>query len=417
MTKHHRLFLCLSVSLLTSGAVYCQKPVAGDLVLAAAPLGVYAEFSPQVVCDLSGSCALFWRGNHAGPDTNLVDFLTAVITPDGQVVVQPKVLATEDFENGPIVAGLEHGFAVLWDQQFQNGLVTPFLQYYDESLVPQGEKLMLPFVGGLAQFHNPKSYAGLLDLLPISSGFAIYGIAIDNTSLLANAYMFFIDRNGNQSRPRQRLSAFPSNQSANPWPNGSAVQPNGDLVGVYSRGLHDVYVRRTDAKGSPLGPEQLVSTDRHASQGQAVVAVAPDGSFLVVWQAAPAPDTTSDILGRRFSAGGQPLGKPFRVNNVHQLAQRNPAITVDARGDYFIVWQSFVPPYDWDVKGRLFRGDGTPVADEIRLNQVRQSEQDIPHVTFSPSGTILVGWESGSLRQRGNEEFVPVARVFSGAPQ
>jgi hypothetical protein len=286
------------------------------------------------------------------------------------------------------------------------------LQYYDESLAPQGEEIALPFVGGLARFHDPKSYAGFLDLLPTGSGFVIYGLAFDNP-WVDSAYWYFIGRDGAQTRPRQRLSSFPSNQSANPWPNGSAVQPNGDLVGVYSRGVHDVYVRRTDAKGHPLGPEQLASTDRRASQGQAVVAVAPNGSFLVVWQSAPAPNTTSDILARRFSAAGLPLGKPFQVNNIHQLDQRRPTITADAQGNYFIVWQSFIPPYNWDIKGRLFRSNGTPVADEIRLNQVRQFEQDIPHVTFSPVGTIIAGWESASIRQKGIEEFVPVARVFS----
>jgi len=416
MSTRHLLFLSLGVSLLTWGTVYGQTPLAGDLVLADGSPEVYAEFSPHPVCDRSGACALFWRGNHSGPDTNLVDFLAAAITPDGQVAVQPKVLATGDFDNGPIVTGLEHGFAVLWDQQLPNGFVAPFLQSVEQSLVPHGERLELPFVGGLARFHDPTSYAGFLDLLPTGPGFAIYGVAIDNSSLLANAYIFFIDRNGNQTRPRQRLSSYPANQSANPWPNGSAVQPNGDLVGVYSRGIHDVYVRRIDAKGHLLGPEQRVSTDHHASQGQAVVAVAPDGSFLVVWQSAPAPNTTSDILARRFSAKGQPLGKPFQVNNVHQLDQRRPAIAADAQGNYVVVWQSFIPPYNWDIKGRLFRHDGTPVAEEVRLNQVRQSEQDLPHVTFSPSGTILAGWESGSLRQRGNEELVPVARVFSGSP-
>jgi hypothetical protein len=395
--------------------VYGQTPLTGDRVLADAPPGVYVEYSPHPVCDRSGACALFWRDNHGGSDTNLIDFLAAVITSDGQVVIQPEVLATGDFDNGPIVAGLEHGFAVLWDQQFPGGHVAPMLQYYDASLAPQGERIALPFVRGLARFQDPKSYTGFLDLLPTGSGFVIYGLAFENP-WVASAYWYFIDRDGTQSRPRQRLSPFPSNQSANPWPNGSAVQPNGDLVGVYSRGVHDVYIRRTDARGYPLGPEQLASTDRHASQGQAVVAVAPDGSFLVSWQSSPAPNTTSDILARRFSAKGQPLGKPFQVNNVHQLDQRRPAIAADAQGNYFIVWQSFIPPYNWDVKGRLFRSNGTPVAGEVRLNQVRQFEQDLPHVTFSPAGTILAGWESGSLRQRGNEEFVPVARVFSGVP-
>jgi hypothetical protein len=414
--RNRHVLLGLGLALIVAGPAIGQSALTDDILLATDPPGAVAEYSPHPVCDGTGVCGLFWNGFHRSSNVD-IDIFAAVTSSDGQLLVQPRLLTTGNFNSGPIAVGMKQGFAVLWDQEFPDGHIGPILQYYDESLVPRGEKIALPFAGGLPRLHDPKSYTALLDLIPTGSGFVLYAFVIDNPASAFNIYTFFIDRNGNQTQPRQRLNSYIPAQPINTGPGALAVQPNGDLLGVYSQGNNDIFVRKADAEGRPLGSEQRVNIDRHADQGQAVMAVAPDGSFLVVWQAAPAPDTTSDILARRFSAQGQPLGKPFRVNNVHQLAQRNPAITVDAKGNYFIVWQSFIPPYNWDVKGRLFRSNGTPVADEVRLNQVRQLEQDIPHVTFSPSGTILVGWESGSLRQRGNEEFVPVARVFSGAPQ
>ena len=236
---------------------------------------------------------------------------------------------------------------------------------------------------------------------------------------MPSVFVYFIDRDGKSIRTRQRLNEVTSVQLS-PTPNGLALQPDGNLVAVYRGGdsnATNVYMRRLSAGGQVLGPERLVNIEHHAGQGLPAVAVSQDSSFLVVWQSTPVPGTTIDILARRFSARGQPLGKPFQVNNVHQLDQRRPAIAADAQGNYCVVWQSFIPPYNWDVKGRLFRSNGTPIAGEVRLNQVRQFEQELPQVTFSPEGTILVGWESGSLRQRGNEELVPVCRVFSGAPQ
>jgi hypothetical protein len=408
--------LGLAWMLLSAGIAGGQTPLGNDLVIAAFPSNVQAEYSPQPVCDDVGMCGLFWDDNHNDPDTNRIDILAAVISPQGQVQVQPTTLGTVDIATGPIAVGLEHGFAVLWDRQFPDGHISPALQYYDESLTPQGNAIALPFIKGAAGIHNPDSYEVFTTLVRTPSGFALYGTAPDSPSLAAGIFIFFIDRNGIPTHPRLQLNADVSIQSVIADFDGLAVQPNGNLVAVYWRGgtgASDVYMRRFTASGVLLGPEQRVNIHRKESQGQPVVATAPDGSFLVVWQESPLPDSTSDILARRFSASGKPLSDPFQVNNVHQLDQRFPVITADSQGDYFVAWQSYVPGFNWDIKGRLFRNDGTAVADEVRLNQVRQFEQESPQVCFSPEGTVIAGWQSASVRQKGNEEFVPVVRVFS----
>jgi hypothetical protein len=387
-----------------------------DTVLAAFPPNTQAEYSPRPTCDDAGVCAVFWSDNHNAPQSNTIDIIAAVLSPEGELQVPPEVLVTGDLPNGPVVTGLESGFAVLWDNQFPDGHISPILQYYDESLKPQGSAITLPFVEGAAGFNNPISYGAFFTIARVPSGFVLYAAAIDNAALVYDAFAFFVDRNGKQTHPRQRLNGHPATQSVGLASNGLAVQPNGDLVAVYwrgSAGSSDIYMRRFTANGTLLGAEQQVNVERRESQGQPVVATAPNSSFLVAWQRSPVPGTTQDILARRFSANGKPLGDPFQVNNVHQLDQRYPVVAADAQGDYFVAWQSYVPGFNWDIKGRLFRNDGTPVADEVRLNQVRQFEQESPQVCFSPEGTVIAGWQSASVRQKGNEEFVPVVRVFS----
>ena len=410
--------LSLLLGFLGRLVAYSQAPLVGDLVLAASLPNLQVEYSPQPICDVAGVCGVFWDDSHSSADSK-TDILAAVLSPDGEVLAQPRILATVDVVTGPIAVGLDRGFAVLWDARSSEGHISPVLQYYDESLSPQGGAIELPFLKG-AGFGNPLSYDVLTTIVRTPSGFALYGAAVDNPSLADGVFVFFIDRNGKPTHSRQRLNDGISPPVSVSSFSGLTVQPDGGLVAVYWGGsavAPNIYMRRLTADGQLLGSQRLVNPERHSSQALPVVASAPDGSFLVAWQRSPAPDTTHDILARRFSAKGQPLGKPFQVNNVHQLDQRRPAIAADSKGNYFVGWQSFIPPYNWDVKGRLFRSNGTPIADEIRLNQVRQLEQEFPQVTFSPSGTILAGWESGSLRQRGNEEFVPVARVFSGAPE
>ncbi|HXT50623.1 MAG TPA: hypothetical protein VN811_06245, partial [Thermoanaerobaculia bacterium] len=65
----------------------------------------------------------------------------------------------------------------------------------------------------------------------------------------------------------------------------------------------------------------------------------------------------------------------------------------------------------WDIRGRLFRRDGTPVTGAIRLNQDRLLEQELPRISFAPNGTLITGWHSVSPRQGG-----PVARRFAASP-
>ena len=314
----------LVIFVLLSGASTAQAPLEGDLVLAGFPSpGAQGEVSPQPVCDDAGACGFFWFAYGLANNSTVV--LAASVSPQGAVSVGPKLLATKTTLAGPIAVGLEQGFAVLWDQQFPDGHISPVLQYYDESLTLQ-KAVALPFVFGAPGFHNPLSYGSFFEIVRVPSGFALYAAATDNVALNASVFVYFIDRDGKSIRTRQRLNEVTSVQLS-PTPNGLALQPDGNLVAVYWGGdsnATNVYMRRLSAGGQVLGPERLVNIEHHAGQGLPAVAVSQDSSFLVVWQSTPVPGTTIDILARRFSARGQPLGKPFQVNNVHQLDQRRP---------------------------------------------------------------------------------------------
>jgi hypothetical protein len=409
-----RTLLSLVLFVLFAGAsARAQTPLGDDLVIAAFPPNVQGEFTPQPVCDDAGVCGLFWGAIHNSPD-NRSDIVGVALSPEGQLLTRSQVLTTVSFPNGPIAVGLERGFAVFWDNLFSDNRVSPILQYFDESLAPQGPPIVLPFHLG-AEAHDPNTFEGFTTVVRTPKGFALYGGARNTPSEAPGIFIFFIDRNGKPTRHRQRLNEDISDQSVVADFNGLAVLSNGDLVAVYWR-YHqtgDVYMRRLTSDGALLGPETLVNTERKAVQGQPAVATAPDGSFIVTWQRSPLVEGPSDIMARRFSAKGKPIGKPFQINDVHNLDQRQPVITADSRGNYFIAWQSFIPGNSWDIEGRLFRHDSTPVAGEISLNQIQDADQDFPQVAFTRNGTVIVGWESTNTVQDGVETEVPVVRVFA----
>src|SRR5258708_7764845 len=149
-----------------------QTPVGGDLVVADFPPDVQGEYAPHPACDDAGACGVFWEDNHNFPASNEADILGAVLSPQGQVLAQPRILATTNKSAVARAVGLERGFAVLWDRRLSNEQISPALQYFDESLAPQGDAITLPFVEN-GKPESPSSYGVFLTIVRTPSGFAL----------------------------------------------------------------------------------------------------------------------------------------------------------------------------------------------------------------------------------------------------
>lgn len=122
-----------------------------------------------------------------------------------------------------------------------------------------------------------------------------------------------------------------------------------------------VYVRQFDADGTPRGNEIRVS-DPQKSGGETAIAVTRSGDFVVTWSA-------DDIMARRFSAAGEPLGDVFRVNSTPQGRTFEPIVATGADGSFVIAWRSYqAQPYSVSVRAQQFGSDGSFRGDEIVVN-------------------------------------------------
>src|SRR6185295_13866211 len=87
------------------------------------------------------------------------------------------------------------------------------------------------------------------------------------------------------------------------------------------------------AAALPLGSEFRVNTVTANSQLAARVAAQSDGSFVVVYastgQAGPAGTVGQDVYARRYDASGAPLGNEFLVNTTIVNHQELPSIAMD----------------------------------------------------------------------------------------
>lgn len=214
-----------------------------------------------------------------------------------------------------------------------------------------------------------------------------------------------------------------------------AVAADGHFVTVWSRQNHqydyetaDVYGRIFAANGQPRGP-QFPALDLGEEQSAPQVALAADGSFVVVSNTYNGEGSFYDVIGRLFAADGTPAGEAFDVNDdpeTKDTSQLEPAVARAADGRFLVAWTDYGsdpnnhPPLFQDgtgIRARRFAADGTPAGAEFRVNVFATGVQQRPAVALTAGGSFLVTWQSGA-DQDGDKDGI-FARAFApdGTPR
>lgn len=130
------------------------------------------------------------------------------------------------------------------------------------------------------------------------------------------------------------------------------------------------------------------------------VAVAPDGSAVVVWESFGSIGSDADryaIQARRFAPNGTP-GTQFQVNAWTDDDQRFPAVAIDRDGRFVAAWQSWGSAGNdadgWSVQVRGFGADGTPLAGDRQANTFVAGDQRAPALAIDGNGDFTLAWES-----------------------
>jgi hypothetical protein len=232
--------------------------------------------------------------------------------------------------------------------------------------------------------------------------------------------------------------------------------PDGRFTAVWEAGGFNVLVRKFASSGVPLAEalHAAESKDGGAGAGEQTApaaAVHADGRAFVLWH----DRLHAALMGRRFAAGGEPLGAPFRVDTgdgfpvqaavaaslsgrsvvawaafsglemriVAQLfdaggrkhgapvpvslpaplptdgdpqrGPRDPGVAMDAAGNFVVVWDADqVDGAGTGVLGRLFDSAGVPQGPPFQINLTGHGSQGHPAVAFGRDDRFLVVWDS-----------------------
>ena len=145
---------------------------------------------------------------------------------------------------------------------------------------------------------------------------------------------------------------------------------------------------------------------------QKQVAVALDGSYVVVWASDHASAGNSEIYARRFNANGTAATGEIQVNTTTSGTQNTPAVACDASGNFVVMWQGA------DASGtgtfaRRFAADGTALAAQFQVNTTTAGDQREGAIAMTADGRFVIGWSSeGGQDGSGSGAYV---RLYNAA--
>lgn len=217
------------------------------------------------------------------------------------------------------------------------------------------------------------------------------------------------DAQGKPLGGRFRLSTITDGSQFEP---AVAMTADGGVLVVWTSGRDpfptrssDVYLRRFDAAGKPLGSEILASVKTFQEQSGPRVAMTENGDFLIGWTSFGGEGTFYDVFVRRFTADGAPLGEELEASTGpnYQVSQYDLALAAGPGGTFVVIWTDDAAdpsPADSSLSdpigllGQRYAADGAPVGGAFEVNASTKGFQGLPAVTVGPRGDFFVTWSS-----------------------
>jgi hypothetical protein len=199
------------------------------------------------------------------------------------------------------------------------------------------------------------------------------------------------------------------------WSNRSFVAPRAAWNSIHNEYLviwsafdtatllnTDVACKRVLADGSMPYGHLIVSNVGGPQEVDIVYNVALD-RYMVAWARHSGATNGYDIYGAFLDRTGAKIAPPdeFAVYSGPS-GQTTPAVTTNGQNHYMVVWQHFdnsYTPGDWDIYGRLFQADGSPVTSPFMLSNTLDDEMGPDVAADGASQQYLAAWHRNASSQ------------------
>ncbi|MDZ4761724.1 MAG: Ig-like domain-containing protein [Alphaproteobacteria bacterium] len=189
-----------------------------------------------------------------------------------------------------------------------------------------------------------------------------------------------------------------------------AALPDGSFVIAWESGSSasgfDIRFQRFDASNAPAGGPVTVNqlASGNAFNEYADIAVLGDGSFVIAWETSPIyasanSTANTDVVGRRFSSAGAPMGDEFVISTTTTESQTKPDVAALAGGGFVVTWTSYRQAgadQGADVYMQRYDSAGVRVGGETLINLDTAGGQGFSTVQSLADGGFVVTWASGA---------------------
>jgi Ca2+-binding RTX toxin-like protein len=199
-----------------------------------------------------------------------------------------------------------------------------------------------------------------------------------------------------------------------------AIDTNGNFVISWQSLDQDgsgygIYAQRYNSAGVAQGNEFKVNTTTSKSQLNPTIAMDSDGDFVISWQSLSQDGSGYGIYAQRYNSAGVAQGNEFKVNTTTSNDQKNPVVAMDLSGDFVISWTSYGQDGSYDgIYAQRYNSAGVAQRGEFKVNTFTTSYQKNPAVAMDADGDFIISWQS--LGQDGSSDGIYAQLYKSGVP-
>ncbi|WP_284186858.1 cadherin domain-containing protein, partial [Zoogloea oryzae] len=198
-----------------------------------------------------------------------------------------------------------------------------------------------------------------------------------------------------------------------------AMDANGNYVVIWMDGSGatdtgiGIYGQRYNASGVAQGAQFHVNTYTTDNQRNPAVAMDANGNFVVVWESNSQDGSSYGIYAQRYNSSGVAQGSEFRVNTTTTYDQIEASVAMDANGNFVVAWQSWSQDLvnTNGIYAQRYNSSGVAQGSEFLVNTYTTESQTEPSVAMDASGNFVIAWQS--FGQDGDNEGIYAKRYNS----